>query len=68
VPSRQHLEERLAEMKRRYGDAPPRPPHWGGYRLVPQCLEFWQGRANRLHDRLVYRTQAGGWSLQRLAP
>jgi pyridoxamine 5'-phosphate oxidase len=68
VTSRAYLEQRLQEMKRRFGDSPPRPPHWGGYRLVPQCLEFWQGRADRLHDRLVYRTQAGGWSLQRLAP
>ncbi len=68
VTSRAYLEQRLQEMKRRFGDSPPRPPHWGGYRLVPQCLEVGQGRADRLHDRLVYRTQAGGWSLQRLAP
>jgi pyridoxamine 5'-phosphate oxidase len=68
VASRTVLEQRLQEMKRRFGDSPPRPPHWGGYRVLPQCLEFWQGRPDRLHDRLVYRKQAAGWSLQRLAP
>ena len=68
VPSRQHLEERMAEMKRRYGDAPPRPPHWGGFRVAPRAIEFWQGRADRLHDRLLYLRNAAGWTLQRLAP
>jgi len=46
----------------------PRPPHWGGYRIVPHYFEFWQGRPNRLHDRLVYELQADKWSLKRLAP
>jgi pyridoxamine 5'-phosphate oxidase len=68
VTSRAYLEQRLQEMKRRFGDSPPRPPHWGGYRLAPQCLEFWQGRPDRLHDRLVYLKQSAGWALQRLAP
>jgi pyridoxamine 5'-phosphate oxidase len=68
VASRSVLEKAAAEAKARFGDSPPRPPHWGGYRLAPQCLEFWQGRPDRLHDRLVYRKQAAGWSLQRLAP
>jgi pyridoxamine 5'-phosphate oxidase len=47
---------------------PPRPPHWGGYRLVPDCWEFWQGRKSRLHDRLRYRLEAGHWVRERLAP
>lgn len=68
VPSRAFLEDRLQEMKRRFADAPPRPPHWGGYRVVPQAIEFWQGRADRLHDRLLYRKEPAGWALERLAP
>ena len=68
VPSRAYLEDRLQEMKRRFAEAPPRPPHWGGYRVVPQAIEFWQGRADRLHDRLLYRKDAAGWTLERLAP
>jgi pyridoxamine 5'-phosphate oxidase len=68
VASRAFLEERLQEMRRRFGEAPPRPPHWGGYRVVPQAIEFWQGRADRLHDRLLYLKNATGWTLQRLAP
>ena len=47
---------------------PPRPPHWGGYRLVPEVYEFWQGRKSRLHDRLRYRREGGGWLRERLAP
>jgi len=47
---------------------PPRPPHWGGYRLVPDCWEFWQGRPSRLHDRLRYRLENGRWVRERLAP
>ncbi|MDQ6626933.1 MAG: pyridoxamine 5'-phosphate oxidase [Pseudomonadota bacterium] len=47
---------------------PPRPPHWGGYRLQPRTWEFWQGRKSRLHDRLRYRQEAGGWRRERLAP
>jgi len=68
VAGRAALEEALHEVARRHGDHPPRPPHWGGYRVVPQAIEFWQGRANRLHDRLLYRPQGGGWTIERLAP
>lgn len=68
VASRAVLESAMAELKKRYGDAPPRPPHWGGYRVLPTEIEFWQGRADRLHDRLVYRHQGTSWTLERLAP
>jgi pyridoxamine 5'-phosphate oxidase len=62
------LEQAMEEARRRYGEQPPRPPHWGGYRVIPEALEFWQGRANRLHDRLVYARAADGWRIERLAP
>ena len=70
---RAELERRFADAEARYpGEAVPRPPHWGGYRLVPEAFEFWQGRVSRLHDRLIY--QRGGpagdatWRIARLAP
>ena len=68
VADRKALEDALEVSERRYGENPPRPPHWGGYRLVPQAIEFWQGRANRLHDRLRYRPQGGGSKIERLGP
>ena len=69
LPSRADLVKRTAEMGLRYGLTPPRPPHWGGYRLVPDYWEFWQGRRSRLHDRICYRMQPdGSWTRQRLSP
>jgi pyridoxamine 5'-phosphate oxidase len=68
VPSRSMLENAMAQAKGKYGDSPPRPPHWGGYRVMPREIEFWQGRADRLHDRLLYTPAAGEWKIERLAP
>jgi pyridoxamine 5'-phosphate oxidase len=70
VRDRTALERSFAAMQAKYGERPPRPPHWGGYRVEPEALEFWQGREDRLHDRLRYRRAAGGasWTLERLAP
>ena len=69
VAGRGPLERRFATFARKYPDAVPRPPHWGGYRLVPEAFEFWQGREDRLHDRILYRRVRGGrWRIARLAP
>lgn len=69
IPGRSALEDRVREFELRYpGDAIPRPPHWGGYRLLPDSIEYWQGRASRLHDRLRYRRVEDGWKIERLCP
>lgn len=70
VAGRGALEERVAQLRARYGDGElPIPAHWGGFRLVPELIEFWQNREDRLHDRLRYsRRPDAGWLLERLAP
>lgn len=70
VESRTSLERLLAELEEQYGGTAeiPLPPHWGGYRVRPQLIEFWQGRPNRLHDRVEYRRTDGEWTRRRLAP
>ena len=70
LDGRRVLDARMAEMTERYGDKPiPLPPHWGGYRVKPDTIEFWQGRPNRLHDRFRYRLGTDGhWLIERLAP
>jgi len=69
IDRREVLEQNLQELTAQYqGREIPRPPHWGGYRLVPGVIEFWQGRSNRLHDRLVYTRSEGEWAMVRLAP
>lgn len=69
IESRALLEAREKSFSERFGENPPRPPHWGGYRLVPETIEFWQGRPSRLHDRILYtRLSAGGWRISRLSP
>lgn len=68
VGSRAELDERYAEVAARFADDVPLPPFWGGYQVEPQLVEFWQGRRGRMHDRLRYRRDDGGWSTERLAP
>ena len=68
IAGRAALEAAEREIAARFPGEVTRPPFWGGYRLVPGCVEFWQGRLNRLHDRLRYTRHADGWTIERLAP
>ncbi|TLX53048.1 pyridoxamine 5'-phosphate oxidase [Stutzerimonas nosocomialis] len=69
IADRAELERLLAQTEQRFADqAPSCPPHWGGYRLLPERIEFWQGRSSRLHDRLNYQLHANAWRRERLAP
>jgi pyridoxamine 5'-phosphate oxidase len=68
IDSRAVLEEARDRLAAEYPDVVPRPARWGGFRVVPEAVEFWQGRADRLHDRLRYRKEGGNWLIERLAP
>lgn len=69
IPSRHILEDNVAKYVEQFKDGIPRPPHWGGYIVRPAKIEFWQGRSNRLHDRILYTLQPGNdWKIERLAP
>ena len=70
IPGRGDLDQRARDLEANYGDRPvPRPPHWGGYRVIPLEIEFWQGRLDRLHDRFVYRLrEPKDWIIERLSP
>ena len=69
IADRAALEENYAEVAQQFGEQPPRPGHWGGYRLIPERIEFWQGRRSRFHDRIVYTLQSdGSWTRERLQP
>ncbi|MDA1120693.1 MAG: pyridoxamine 5'-phosphate oxidase [Bacteroidetes bacterium] len=68
IPNREYLEKRMAEYAVQYAENVPRPEHWGGFVLDPDHIEFWQGRSNRLHDRILYTRKGSDWIIQRLAP
>jgi len=68
IPNREFLEEAEKRFQAEFGDTPPRPEHWGGFRLQPTEMEFWQGRPSRLHDRIHYKLDGSSWKIERLAP
>ncbi len=70
IDNREILENNMQQLQADYGEEKPipRPPHWGGYRVAPSMIEFWQGRSSRLHDRIVYQKDNEAWRIQRLAP
>lgn len=69
IANRQTLDAQFADTEEKYGEQPPRPEHWGGYRVIPDCIEFWQGRSSRMHDRIRYTLQPDGlWQRERLQP
>jgi pyridoxamine 5'-phosphate oxidase len=68
IPNREFLEAAEQKFKAELGESPPRPEHWGGYRLRPTEIEFWQGRPSRLHDRIHYQLKGDRWEISRLAP
>jgi pyridoxamine 5'-phosphate oxidase len=68
VDNRQALERQVMHTEQKCGNNPPRPAHWGGFRLIPDAIEFWQGRSSRLHDRILYTLHEGRWKRQRLQP
>ena len=68
IPNREFLEAAEQRFKTEFGESPPRPEHWGGYRLRPTEIEFWQGRPSRLHDRIHYQLKGDLWEINRLAP
>jgi len=68
IHSNDFLEKQFQYYAQKFGNEVPKPPHWGGYAVKPTSIEFWQGRANRLHDRLLFTKQANGWKISRLAP
>ncbi len=69
IENRAFLAERLAQLEQKFHNQPvPRPPHWGGYRVIPKEIEFWQGRPSRLHDRIRYRIENEEWIIERLSP
>ncbi|HRI44189.1 MAG TPA: pyridoxamine 5'-phosphate oxidase [Fimbriimonadaceae bacterium] len=68
IATREQLEAAVEHLRRQHPEGPPRPSDWGGYRLMPEVFEFWQGRPARLHDRFEYRLESGAWVIRRLAP